>query len=133
MPKTTNQQIPEPESEETVINLAKHYQSLDDREECLFFLGNGKVPSISFKGQQFSDKQVTTMELLAHGYSNTEIANMMAISPRTVETHISCIRKILGSSKESRLGDRKLVLYALEMIEGYQHYLRNRFANSLYI
>jgi two-component system, NarL family, response regulator NreC len=49
------------------------------------------------------------LRLVALGHSNTEIATLMFISPRTVETHRANVQRKIGAS-----GRPDLVRYALE-------------------
>jgi two-component system response regulator NreC len=56
-----------------------------------------------------SERELEVLRLLALGYTNTEIAEQMYISPRTVETHRANLQSKLGTT-----GRPELVRYALE-------------------
>jgi two-component system response regulator NreC len=56
-----------------------------------------------------SDREVEVLRMIALGHTNTEIADELAISVRTVESHRSHIQQKLGVSKRS-----ELVRHALE-------------------
>jgi two-component system response regulator NreC len=56
-----------------------------------------------------SERELEVLRLLALGYTNTEIAEQMYISPRTVETHRARVQSKLGLN-----GRPQLVRYALE-------------------
>jgi DNA-binding NarL/FixJ family response regulator len=54
-------------------------------------------------------KELATMQSLARGYSNKQIANVLGMSVRTVETHRLNIRRKLGIG-----GQAELVKYAID-------------------
>jgi two-component system, NarL family, response regulator NreC len=56
-----------------------------------------------------TERELEVLRLVALGYTNTEIASRMYISPRTVETHRANLQAKLGIS-----GRPRLVRYALE-------------------
>lgn len=56
-----------------------------------------------------SDREVDVLRLIALGYTNTEIAERLLLSVRTVESHRAHVQRKLGMSKRS-----ELVRYALE-------------------
>jgi two-component system, NarL family, response regulator NreC len=56
-----------------------------------------------------TERELEVLRLVALGYTNTEIAGHMYISPRTVETHRANLQAKLGIS-----GRPRLVRYALE-------------------
>lgn len=56
-----------------------------------------------------TERELEVLRLVALGYTNTEIAKQMYISPRTVETHRSNLQRKLGVS-----GRPELVRYALQ-------------------
>lgn len=56
-----------------------------------------------------TDRELEVLRLVALGHSNTEIATLMFISPRTVETHRANVQRKIGAS-----GRPDLVRYALE-------------------
>jgi two-component system response regulator NreC len=59
--------------------------------------------------QVLTDRELEVLRLVALGHSNTEIAKLMFISVRTVETHRANLQRKLGVS-----GRPELVRYALE-------------------
>ena len=61
------------------------------------------------RGAALSERELEVLRLVALGHTNTEIAQQMYISPRTVETHRSNLQRKLGVS-----GRPELVRYALE-------------------
>lgn len=82
------------------------------------------IMKIRFHGKKLTERQVDVLKLIGEGYSNTEISNELCLSPRTVETHVYKIKHLISRDQSSRLGDRRLVLLAKEMLEGYQEYLK---------
>jgi two-component system response regulator NreC len=56
-----------------------------------------------------SDREVDVLRLIALGYTNSEIAEQLLLSVRTVESHRAHVQRKLGLSKRS-----ELVRYALE-------------------
>jgi len=56
-----------------------------------------------------TERELEVLRLIALGHSNTEIAKLMFLSPRTVETHRANLQRKLGVS-----GRPELVRYALE-------------------
>lgn len=56
-----------------------------------------------------SERELEVLRLLALGHTNTEIARILFVSPRTVETHRANLQRKLGIS-----GRPELVQYALE-------------------
>jgi two-component system, NarL family, response regulator NreC len=62
-----------------------------------------------------SQRELEVLRLIAHGHTNPEIAELLHLSVRTVETHRTHIQQKLGLSKRS-----ELVGYALErgLLEG---------------
>jgi DNA-binding NarL/FixJ family response regulator len=46
-------------------------------------------------------RQAEVLQLLAEGLSNTEIADRLFVSPRTIENHVSAVlSKLDGSTRE---------------------------------
>lgn len=78
---------------------------------------------VRYRGKELSDKQVIILEHLAIGATNKEISENMQISRRTVETHIVRIRKLLSGELGYNLGERELVLFAKDMLEGFKVFL----------
>ena len=60
------------------------------------------------ENNELSDREREILKLLAEGYSNREIAEMLAISVKTVETHRANIMK-----KHNFKNITELVLYAV--------------------
>jgi two-component system response regulator NreC len=56
-----------------------------------------------------SDREIDVLRLIALGYTNSEIAEQLLLSVRTVESHRAHVQRKLGLSKRS-----ELVRYALE-------------------
>jgi two-component system response regulator NreC len=56
-----------------------------------------------------SDRELDVLRLIALGYTNSEIAERLTLSVRTVESHRAHVQRKLGMSKRS-----ELVRYALE-------------------
>jgi two-component system response regulator NreC len=56
-----------------------------------------------------SEREVDVLRLIALGYTNTEIAERLLLSVRTVESHRAHVQRKLGMTKRSQL-----VRYALE-------------------
>jgi DNA-binding NarL/FixJ family response regulator len=79
---------------------------------------------IKFNGKQLTSRQVDVLKLIGEGYSNSEISNELCLSPRTIETHVYKIKHLISQSQNVRLGERKLVILAKEMLEGYKEYLK---------
>jgi two-component system response regulator NreC len=52
---------------------------------------NSPIDNVAFKGESqgkpLSEREVEVMSLVANGYTNKEIANKLAISVKTVESH----------------------------------------------
>jgi len=59
-------------------------------------------------GKDFSDRELEILKLLAEGYNNREIADMLVISVKTVETHRANIMR-----KHNFKNITELVLYAV--------------------
>lgn len=98
--------------------LAKDYSGhLDPRTKVL-------TPKVSYKGERLSDTQVSILNLLGEAMSNSEIAEVLNVSKRTVESHLVRIRDLIFKLDGYRATDRNLVLFAREMLEGYEVFLR---------
>jgi DNA-binding CsgD family transcriptional regulator len=80
------------------------------------------LPRITFKGKRLTEKQIAVLEFLAEGKTNTEIAENLFLSVRTVESHISRIRSIISEHmpQSQRISDRQLVLFAKDLIDGFK-------------
>jgi DNA-binding NarL/FixJ family response regulator len=59
-------------------------------------LGTGTAPNDGSPSAVLSDRELELFELTGHGREISEIAQIMNISPRTVEVHRSHIKKKLG-------------------------------------
>lgn len=78
---------------------------------------------VKFRGKALTPRQFEILELIGYGYSNTDIALTLCVSNKTVESHIANIRTLLSDPSEGRIGDRKLVLMAKEMVDGYNQFV----------
>ena len=76
-------------------------------------------PNIKFKGQALNEKQIRILELIGEGHSNTEISRILQVSDRSVDGYIYDIRNLISKELGYRLGERQLVLFAKEMLDGY--------------
>lgn len=87
---------------------------------------NNKRPSLAkdsevrYRGKKLTKQQTAILECLGVGSTNSEIASSLGISPRTVESHLQSIRTIISDEIGYRLGDRELVLFARDMLDGYE-------------
>lgn len=79
-----------------------------------------KDSEVRYRGKKLTKQQIAILENLGVGYTNPEIAQILEISPRTVESHLQGIRKLVSSEISYRLGDRELVLFARDMLDGYE-------------
>jgi ATP/maltotriose-dependent transcriptional regulator MalT len=50
-----------------------------------------------------TDRQRQVVELIAAGYSNEEIGELLRISPRTVKAHCDVLRQKLGVSRRRQI------------------------------
>lgn len=82
------------------------------------------LPKIRFKGTPLNDRQVRILELIGDGHSNSEISKMMSVSDRSVDSYIYDIRNLISRELGYRLGERELVLFAKDMLDGYVAYVR---------
>jgi DNA-binding NarL/FixJ family response regulator len=73
-----------------LMALQRCWESVHGKTEELMDLSNKKLPS------KLSDQHVEIMRLVAHGYSNSEIALRLVVSERTVEKSISRLIKNLN-------------------------------------
>jgi DNA-binding NarL/FixJ family response regulator len=55
-----------------------------------------KTAQLEEKIEDLTPREIEILKLIAEGYSNTEIGNMLYISPRTVDTHRTNIMKKLN-------------------------------------
>jgi two-component system, NarL family, response regulator NreC len=69
----------------------------------------GGLALASAEDAVLTDRELEVLRLVALGHTNSEIATMMYISPRTVETHRANLQSKLGIT-----GRPELVRYALE-------------------
>ena len=90
-------------------------------------------PCVAFKGKKLTLKQFEVLELVAQGWTNIEIGSRLRLSPRTVESHIANIRDMVSKvdNEDLRLNDRKLVLFAKEMVDGYKMYMKMLESNAI--
>lgn len=79
-------------------------------------------PRVRFKGQVISHKKLNVIEYLAQGLTNTEIAEILHLSPRTIENHLGGIRNILYKALGFRIRDRELVLFARDLIANFSEH-----------
>lgn len=79
-----------------------------------------KDSEVRYRGKKITKQQTAILEYLGVGSTNSEIAESLGISPRTVESHLQSIRTIISEEIGYRLGDRELVLFARDMLEGYE-------------
>jgi DNA-binding CsgD family transcriptional regulator len=82
-------------------------------------------PAVTFRGHPLTDRQLGMLELLGKGYSNREISEILMLSIRTVESHLHRLRTLIAkatASKSVKINDRQLVLFAKEMLDGYEAY-----------
>jgi hypothetical protein len=76
-------------------------------------------PRVKFKGMEFNIRKLEVLECIAQGLTNTEIAQRLRMSTRTVENHIGGIRKLLWTALGNRIRDRELVLFARDLIYSF--------------
>ncbi len=81
--------------------------------------------TITYKGKKLTDRQFEILELIGSGYSNQQISAALFLTPKTIESHLANIRKIV-SEPDDRITDRRLTLLAREMVEGYSKFLNLR-------
>jgi DNA-binding CsgD family transcriptional regulator len=86
---------------------------------------NMENSKIGFGPICFSKMQVKVMERIGEGYSNTQIAQNLKLSRRTVESHILNIKLILSEYFGYKFCDRELVIFSRKMIEDYKEYIKN--------
>lgn len=86
---------------------------------------NMENSKIGFGPISFSKMQVKVMERIGEGYSNTQIAQSLILSRRTVESHILNIKLILSEYFGYKFCDRELVIFSRKMIEDYKEYIKN--------
>lgn len=88
-------------------------EEIGDRLLCQFSRRRGVIPAPL---ERLSDREFETFELIGKGYSTRQIAEIMNISPKTVESHRGRIKAklTLGTTSELR---RNAVLWV------YRHHL----------
>lgn len=79
---------------------------------------------VKYQGYLLTERQIEILSLIGEGHSNSEISVALNLSPRTIESHIAKIREIVSSDGETRIGDRRLVVLAKEMLDGYKLFLK---------
>lgn len=82
------------------------------------------MPVVRFKGHYFTDIEVAVLSLIGEGCSNVEISERLELSKRTVEAHIRSIRHALICKSQTQLNERQLVLFARDMLDGYQVFIK---------
>ncbi|MEY3370808.1 MAG: Bacterial regulatory protein luxR family [Cyanobacteriota bacterium] len=88
-------------------------------------------PKIKFKGHLLTERQIRILELIGEGYSNSDIAKILVTSNRSVDGYIYDIRNLISRELGYRLGERQLVLFAREMLDGYVTFMRLKTDHSL--
>ena len=78
------------------------------------------VPKVYYKGEPLTEQQVGILNMVGQGKSNEEIARVLGISRRTVESHLAKIRTIISKLDGYRPRERDLVLFAKDMRDGYE-------------
>ncbi len=66
-------------------------------------MDNGKKVTLPSKDVNFSTKQLECLNLLSKGYCMKEIARILALSHRTLETHLNRIKEKTGFNYKSQL------------------------------
>jgi len=89
------------------------------------------MPDIAYRGRRLSRKQVRILERIGLGLSNVDIAEELQVSKRTIESHIVRLKTLIAKEIGYRLGDRELVLFAKEMLDGYSEYLKIHISRGL--
>ncbi len=85
---------------------------------------NSFMPIVRYKGTMLPEFYVSILGLIGEGYSNIEIAKEMDLSKRTIEGAIAKIRDMIAKLNGERLTERKLVIFAREMLDGYEAYTK---------
>ncbi len=85
-------------------------------------LQDDSLPQVRFKEHLLSRRQVTILLLIAEGLSNADIAKMLYLSKRTVETYINRIKQTVAKVKGYRIADRELVLFAVDLMQGLKQF-----------
>jgi DNA-binding NarL/FixJ family response regulator len=77
---------------------------------------------VCYRQQKLSKRQVSILLLIAEGLPNAEIARILYLSKRTVETYINRIKRFVARQKGYRIADRELVVFAMEMVRGLEQF-----------
>jgi DNA-binding CsgD family transcriptional regulator len=92
----------------TVVDVFDHLGATRDAARCRHLLrgaGGGKPSRRGRRGygDELSPREVEVARLLAGGHTNREIAEILFLSPRTVEQHAARVLRKLGVSSRSQL------------------------------
>ncbi|NVK88660.1 MAG: response regulator transcription factor [Gammaproteobacteria bacterium] len=59
---------------------------------------------------KYSARELEIIDLLSHGYSNKELANLLTLSPNTIKTHLNNLYSKLGvSNRTQAVAEAKLL------------------------
>jgi DNA-binding NarL/FixJ family response regulator len=75
-------------------------------------LAGGNEQKLSFPVQRLTDRELEVFELIGRGKGNHEIAEMLGISPRTVDAHRTHIREKLALADSN-----ELIRFAVRWVE----------------
>lgn len=103
------------ELEETVLNVWNEKQAFSRSvsDTIVGFYANAHTPGASPDKQQITNREQEILEYIVEGLTSSEIADLLYISPRTVETHRANLMHKLDIKNTAGL-----VRYAIR--EGYQ-------------
>ncbi|MES2947361.1 MAG: alpha/beta fold hydrolase [Pseudomonadota bacterium] len=76
------------------------------RDTVLGFLGNGESAAAQEQAVHLTGRQRDVLRLVAQGHTDKQIARTLALSPRTVEMHVSAALKALGSKTRAEAAHR---------------------------
>ncbi len=88
-------------SADQLVTEAIHLGAGRDGEQVLVYRVLDSAPTTSPVDRQPTPRQLEILRLMAAGRTNREIADELAISPRTVERHITQIFYLLGADRRS--------------------------------
>lgn len=89
------------------------------------------LPQIKFRGHCLNERQIRILELIGEGYSNSEISRILEVSDRSVDGYIYDIRNLISKELGYRLGERQLVLFAKDMLDGYVTFVQLKAERNL--